>query len=67
MTRLACRPPVEEWRKSGDRDELSERGRRQLRARLGAVNEMSDTELLCRNQTAFIIIHEKRPGRIESQ
>ena len=46
---LDHRPPVEEWRKTGDRDELSERGGRQLRTRLGTMNEMGDAKLFCRN------------------
>ena len=65
--RLDCGAPVEERRKTGDRDKLSERSRRQLRARLGAMNEVGDAELLCGNQTALIIIHKERPCRIESQ
>jgi hypothetical protein len=64
---LNRRPPVEKWRKTGDRNKLSERSRRQLRARLGAMNEVGDAELLCGDQTAFIIIHKERPSRIKSQ
>ena len=64
---LDHRPPVEEKRKTGDRNKLSERSRRQLRARLGAMNEVGDAELLCGNQTALIIIHKERSCRIESQ
>ena len=64
---LDHRPTVEEWRKTGDRDEPSERGGRQLRTRLGTMNEMGDAKLFCRNQTTLIIIHEEGPGRIESQ
>src|SRR6185295_2759196 len=60
-------PPVEERGKTGDRDELSERGGRQLRTRLGAMNEMGDAKFFCRNQAALIIIHIERPCRIESQ
>lgn len=58
---------VDEWRKTGDGDELCERGRRQLRTRLGTMDQMGHTKLICRNQTAFIIIHVERRFRIESQ
>ena len=64
---LDHRPPVEQWRKTGDRNELSERGGRHLRTRLGTMNEMGDAKFFCRNQTTLIIIHVEGPYRIESQ
>src|SRR4026208_1427436 len=62
---LDHRPPVEKRRKTGDRYELTERSGRQLRTRLGAMNQRGDAELLCRDQAALIVIHVERPCRIE--
>jgi hypothetical protein len=64
---LDHRLTVEEWRKTGHRDKLGERGGGQLRTRLGTMNQMGNAKLFCRNQTALIIIHVERPCRVESQ
>ena len=40
---------------------------RQLRTRLGTMDQMGDAKFVCRNQTALIIIHVERLCRIESQ